>query len=503
MTNPIKYAFCGACRIACMLGLICGLLCGFSSCRWQEAKEVIALADRLDQTEHVIYDDTAALGKSIRSLDNPFGRLLMPNTLGKAYYYMGRNLSFANEIADAAKCYIEADRLQIDDPIYRGRINSCMGYICAQNNNDSLALIFYERATEDFKESGNEWRYAQSLLNTVQCQIYLGAFSKADSLLCITQLYQLDSAYQARWYETQGFYFYTQQQYDSAFVYLKQGLSYWQNEQDRCFSYLTIMQICLDVDDLAQAVPYAQLIIENSTNPNYLVNAYYCLLLDAKAQYDAYLLSKYSHAREDANRLLNANMSRYAEAVPILEEYLQNPHPWRWVWITIIGFIILCCILIVCIIAYRKQFAIHLNDVVTRLHKANEEIDNLSTNIKEQEVRYSDQERYLAFETYLIEIRTRFPQPKKQWVEYALLKKDIAPYLHHWISELETLGGSDSECALCIYSLLYPHLSLQNIADYMNYSYDGLRVLKSRFTKRVGLSANFYESMKIWAMNSK
>ena len=499
MRFSLTYLFRQACRLVCVLGLVCG----FVSCRWHEAKEVIVLADSIDQNCHVIYDDTAALGKAIRSLDNPFGRLLMSNTLGKAYYYMGRNLSFANEIADAAKCYIEADRLQIDDPIYRGRVNSCMGYICRQNNTDSLALIFYERSNKAFEESGDEWYYAQSLLNSSYHLIKLKLFTSADSLLQTAYTYQLDSNYQARYYETCGLYYYAQQQYDSALVYFNQGLDCWQSESDKLYTYLKMMQVYIDIYALDTALPYAQLIIENSSNPNYLVNAYYCLMQDAKNRDDAQLLSKYSHAREDANRLLNANTNKNAEALPILEQYLQNPHPLRWVWITIIGFIILCCILIVCIIAYRKQFAIHLNDVVTRLHKANEEIDNLSTNIKEQEVRYSDQERYLAFETYLIEIRTRFPQPKKQWVEYALLKKDIAPYLHHWISELETLGGSDSECALCIYSLLYPHLSLQNIADYMNYSYDGLRVLKSRFTKRVGLSANFYESMKIWAMNSK
>ena len=71
----------------------------------------------------------------------------MSNTLGKAYYYMGRNYSLSNQIAEAAGCYIEADRLQIDDPICRGRVNSNMAYICAQNNNDSLALTFYERAS--------------------------------------------------------------------------------------------------------------------------------------------------------------------------------------------------------------------------------------------------------------------------------------------------------------------------------------------------------------------
>ena len=82
-----------------------GLVCGFASCRWHEAKEVIITADSLDQNEHVIYDDTAALGRAIRSLDSPFGRLLMPNTLGKAYYYMGRNLEECYmQVSDAAKC---------------------------------------------------------------------------------------------------------------------------------------------------------------------------------------------------------------------------------------------------------------------------------------------------------------------------------------------------------------------------------------------------------------
>ena len=43
------------------------------------------MADSIDQTQHVIYDDTVALRKTIQQLDNPLGRLLMSNTLGKAY----------------------------------------------------------------------------------------------------------------------------------------------------------------------------------------------------------------------------------------------------------------------------------------------------------------------------------------------------------------------------------------------------------------------------------
>lgn len=36
---------------------------------------------------------TAAIARVIRKMDNPLGILIHKNTLGKAYYYMGRNLS--------------------------------------------------------------------------------------------------------------------------------------------------------------------------------------------------------------------------------------------------------------------------------------------------------------------------------------------------------------------------------------------------------------------------
>ena len=74
--------------------------CGYSA-RYQEAKHAIAVADSLDQNEHVLYNDTAALHLAIRTLDNPFGYLFAHNTLGKAHYYMGRHLSLDEQIIQA------------------------------------------------------------------------------------------------------------------------------------------------------------------------------------------------------------------------------------------------------------------------------------------------------------------------------------------------------------------------------------------------------------------
>lgn len=466
-------------RILTLIVSVVLLLC-FSSCSsWHEAKAVIAMADSIDQTEHVIYDDTAALGGVIRQLDNPFGRVLMSNTLGKAYYYMGRNYSLSNQIVEAAGCYIEADRLQLDDPIYRGRVNSNMAYICAQNNNDSLALIFYERASNDFKESGNEWRYLQMLLTVAHHRINLHQFLIADSLLHIAKSHQLDSSYQARYYETCGLYHYEQLQYDSALVYFNRGLEYWQTEEERCFSYLKKMQSYYLGDiSIDSTMHYARKLILISNNPNYISNAYYCLMHDAKEKNDAQLLSTYSHARTDAQKLLRDGMIKDAAAIPKLIEYLQNPYPLRWVWIMLATILLVCIILFVGAVVYRH-----------RNHIASEQIDKLSTHVENQDALLSQELYYRQLGEKLSNIVDKYHAPHKRWKEYKTLKRDLSPWLHIWMCKLDTLPLSEREKIFCTIRLVYSYMSDIQIAEYLCYDKHGIRVFKQRIAKKLGTTS--------------
>ena len=466
-------------KIICIVCL-CG---GLTSCHWREAKEVIATADSLDQTEHLIYDDTAALGKSIRCLDNPFGRVLMPNTLGKSYYYMGRNLSFSDRIAEAAECYIEADRLQIDDPIYRGRVNSCMGYICAQNNKDSLALIFYERASKHFKESGNEWYYAHNLLNISRRYTELHLFYQVNSVLKIAETYQLDSTYYARYLETRGLYFYEQEKYNTALIFFQHALYYWKENDQKYFCYLKMMQAYYSIDNLKQTLYYAQQIVEHSHNPNYLVNAYYCLMQDAKDKNDTQRLSYYAHERTDAQKALRNAMIEDAKALPILAEYLNNPHPLRGIRITLLLSLFLCTVLAIGIAVYRKY-------ATYRLQKANRTIDDLSMCIKQQQYAQNQPTAAHYFEKGIAAIRTKYPTPYNKWNDYNILKKDIEPWLHNWVKKLDQLKLTDREKIYCIFVILYPHLPSAKLADYMNYDKNGIRVFKSRIAQKLGIKSS-------------
>ena len=446
-------------RNICLVIILISLL---SSCHWQEAKQVISLADSLDQTEHTLYDDTAAILQAIRTLDNPFGRIFAHNQLGKAHYYLGRHLSLNDQITQAAEHYIAADRAQIDDPIYRGRINSCLAHISKQNESDSLALIFFVRANCAFYESGKDWYYAHTLLDVSEFHTYLHHYAQADSILHIAQSYQLDNYYLARYNETKGLYFYEQLQYDSALYYFHQALSLWESEEDKFYTCKKLMQVYLDMGDQASALPYAQIIVEQSADPNDLVNAYYCLMQDARARGDINKLSTYAHARQDANELLMQSVGNYNGAQTLLEEHLANPYPYRWAWITLLCLIIACLLLVIAIVLHRRYAA-------RRLQVAHDQIEDLSISAQ------------------LSYIRATYPRPRKQWNDYNELKKDLDVQLHDWLSQLETYQLSNRENVFCTYMLLYPNASMEDLADWMHYSATGVSTFKRRIAQKIGI----------------
>ena len=456
--------------------LLLPLILGCASCQWHEAKEVIAMADSIDQTQHVIYDDTAALGGVIRTLDNPLGKLLMSNTLGKAYYYMGRNLDdYYQRFSDAAECYIKADRLHINDPIYRGRVNSCMGYICGQNNRESLALIFYERAGQNFKESGNEWRFAHNLLSISENYIHLHQLPTADSILNIAKTFKLDSNYLGRFEYMRGLYFYKQQSYDSATVHFNYCEDIKKYDNYKCYLYIYLMRLHLRKDELNLAVPYALFIVKNSTSNNLLYNAYYCLELDAENKNDTKLLGYYAHARADIGQIHKQEISKYTAASTLLESYLSNPHPRRKIRIILFSTFVICILLITSIAIYR-------NHATMMLYASNKQIIELSTQLKEQN-------NLLNYDTRISKIATKYSTPPNRWNQYHLLKKDIAPYLHDWLNALDRLDLTNREKVFCVFIFIYPHLPMSKIAYYMNNTENAVRVLKTRIAQKMGISS--------------
>ena len=305
--------------------LITLLVMSCTSCtRWREAKAVIAEADSL-LGEGVIIKDTAALSGGICALENLMGRVFAKEELTKMYYLMGRNLDdYYHNFSDAADFYIKADRMKTKDWVLRGRINSCMGFICKQDSCFEEALEFYLRASCAFKEAGDEWYYAHNLLNVAECHISLHKYYKADSLLTIAETFDIDSAYYARMVETRGLYFFERQEYDSALTYLLSIENHPRPIEAKCYSYQMIMQVYNLLNELGTAIEYARYIIKNSNNPNYRSNAYYHLINYAKFNDDLELISLCSCAREDEDRILRQSAELHAQATIKIRTYLDE-----------------------------------------------------------------------------------------------------------------------------------------------------------------------------------
>jgi DNA-binding CsgD family transcriptional regulator len=305
---------------------------------------VIAEADSL-LVHKIVTRDTVALLSAINTLDAPLGHVFARQDLAKAYYFMGRNFYYLNDFSTAADYYILCDRMNPSDPIYKGRINSCMGYLCKQDSCFEEALEFYQRSSCAFKESGSEWYYAHNLVNVAEQYVNLREYAKADSVLDIANDYDIDSAYYARIVDVRALALFNQQLYDSALVCLLSIKDYPRPIETKCYSYMKIMRSYNKLLNFSKSIDYAKYIIFHAKNPNHRLNAYYHLIDYATIHNDMALLSTCSHARDDENRIVRQYAEFYAQASDKLKIYLENPHPHRRLYI-----IIVCSALVVVVL---------------------------------------------------------------------------------------------------------------------------------------------------------
>ena len=327
--------------------LVALLVMSCTSCtRWREAKGVIAEADSL-LVHKIVTRDTAALNFAINTLDGPLGYLFAKQDLAKAYYFMGRNFYYLNDFSTAADYYILCDRLNPQDPLYKGRINSCMGYLCKQDSSFAEALEFYLRANEAFEKSEDEKRIANGLVSIAEQYVNLGEYNNADSVLLLASNYDVDSAYYADIMDVKAMALYNQQIYDSALVLLLGIKDYPRNIEAKIYSYQMIMRLYNKLNNRTNSIYYAKYIITHSNNPSFLSNAYYHLVNYAKDNNDMDDIFMYSHLREDEDRKLQHVSESYAQATLKLKDYLRNPCPHRGLYT-----IIVCSVLVLILLSW-------------------------------------------------------------------------------------------------------------------------------------------------------
>lgn len=463
------------------------------SCQsWNNAKAVIAEADSL-LAKGLIIEDTVLLVTTIHTLDNQIGRVFAREKLAKVYYHLARNFYHANDFSTAAEYYILADRLCMTSYDYKGRLNSCMGYLCKQDSCFVEALEFYERANEAFKKIHDEKRYANGLISIAEQYVNLKDYTKADSVLSIAALYEIDSVYYADMVDVKAMSLYNQHLYDSALVLLLSIKDYVRNRDAKCYSYMKIMQSFIQLNEYKLAVQYANYLLTNTKNPTYRTNAYYCLLRYAEIHHDMDGLAKYSHLRKDEDRKVQRDFVLYAEALNKLKSHLEHPHPYRGLNIAVISGIGL-------LILGLNRFSQNRKKIKREKQKTEE----LQTQILNME---SERELILEQNIQIVKERVcnnsiEFPATSDIWKDNAKLIKKGNDLYYNLFSHLQKeFRLKDQELKLILLVLL--DAPNNTIADLLSYSPKSVATIKRYVANKLGAKAQNFKDFLIQYIASK
>lgn len=455
------------------------------SCQaWRDVKAVVAEADSLLVHHKIVTRDTTALNFAINTLDGPLGHIFARDELAKAYYFMGRNFYYANDFATAADYYILCDRLNPSDPMYKGRINSCMGFICKQDSSFAEALEFYDRANNAFEKTGDKRRVANGLVSIAEQYVNLKDYAKADSVLKIAEDYDIDSAYYADILDVKAMALYNQQLYDSALVYLMNVEHYPRNMGTRCYNYHLIIQCLFYMDQIDVAIPYAEYIIEHSHQAGFKSNAYYVLIKYAESYNQVEQLAYYSYLREDEDRLVQQYTKSYAEATAILKDYIFNPYPFLYLWIGV-GCIILMGGVGVWI--YRRKS----KQVVAEKQQMEAELRTWKENILQKLDRDKEDimnEKRMIIRNIIMEYADEFAIGKSVWEkdkDVFRLADSCFGFVIHRLKHKYNLRNS--ELKICLMVLLdFPTKDCVKMLSYTEKSYP---TIKRRLAERLGTSS--------------
>lgn len=479
MRTNVTYILRHACRMLCVLLVLCGL----ASCRWHDAREVVALADSIDQNYHVIYDDTVALHSVIQALNNPLGRTFQRTTLGKAFYYMGRNLEDDySQVARAAECYVAADWLRIDDPIYRGRVNSCMGQICGNYNQDSLSLLFYERAHHEFKNADDDVRYAYSLLDMSVCMDALNRANCADSLWQLASKYTIDDEYKYYLNDVRVHHFVRldESNYADSIAYYLQKILIVDS-----WSSTSLANAFYALGQMDSAAYYAWKTINEFNVPSHKVSSYYILHKYAIYKGDILAADSLASLRMDEKRKAEVRKVDSLDGIKVFEEYLAYCDSYKWHVLLYSLAIVFGLSAVVALLLYWRRAKKKVDEQAEAVQMAQE--------AHQQSLEEQRQQRLHALNMHIEQLRVRYPMPDKKWNDYQKFRTELNQLLLCLFDKLAERKLSEKEIRLCVYCLLYRDVSTKVLAEYLIYSAVGIRTFKQRTAQKLDTTAaNLY-----------
>lgn len=285
-------------------------------------------------------------------------------------YEEGRVLRQNGEVVQAMECFVTATRCYTDDYCLLGRVYSNMANMCRQAEQHALAYEVYTLSSEQFAKTGDSLAYAYALNNMAWEQAVQG--HKDSALLLVDSALSVcpDSAVEKKVLESVSAACLYVDEYDSALFYTAHmNTLYGRMLRAQAFAFLNRCD---------SALWYAEKVIDETSNPRYLDDAYYILAhCDSTAEVDDIL--NITSARTDVQRELEQEKTQLAQAIVVMRQGLDKKR------YSIKGLVILLCgllatgvviIVVIFLIGRSKERELaktcrilaHSNDLKNELH---------------------------------------------------------------------------------------------------------------------------------------
>lgn len=362
------------------------------------------------------------------------------------YYTQGRSLRESGEPVAAMEAFIAATRVRSSEYSYKGRSYSNMATMCRMGERHDLAYALYERSAEQFLSGHDTMAYAYALNNMAWEQAVTGEKALASALADEALAACADERVADKIQETRAAACLYAEEYDSVLYYAQgvpAGTVYFDILRAQAFTFM---------ENYDSALWYAERVVEETTNPRYLDDAYYILTqCDSTAASDA--IRTLAARRADIQRSLERNNPDWTAAMLLAEESLRpSKSPMKRAVFALLAclFAIVLCGVLWIIMQLRRQRKQDL----------------------EQYCKVLRQSRDLRYELQLD--------------DYAQFCAICNTHLSGIADKLEKRGLSEREIRICVLVLI--GLSYAEIAEVLYRAESGIGKDKYVIAKRLGVS---------------
>lgn len=434
-----------------------------------EAYAVLRTADSL-RAQGVLMDDSTALARAVTALGSH--QRSHADDYVRACYYYGCLLRKRNNYTAAMQTFINAIHTETTRHDIKGRVYSNMGALCQIAEDFEMSHKMYSLSADQFLAAKDTTTYYYVRNNMAfelaeqkkksETLALLGDIETGctdDDVLCLIAM-------------TKAVLYRNFEQYDSAIYYAGRELLCRPNERMGLMVKAQSFSL-LGMKD--SAVFYARKVTEHSPSWSEQTNAYYILSNDDETLSKEEAL-KIASDRADAQKMLETQRSRLAQAVMLLQQDMDRKPDYKWLYAAILTALLMTALIAGRHIVTRKKHA-------AEKRKRQEDTANYNRFLKQAETLLAEMENTCTIMRQCQDIKTQLC-----WNDYGQMCRVINKQFSLLADRLGQIDGiHETDIRLCVLVLIgYSH---EAIADIMPCSPNSVKTLKRRTALKLGTNS--------------